>query len=138
MSKVNNKETRTTLLAPSFWCLYYELWTCFTSCYSDSTVNFEHVIAGWKTILFKIKTYATNVLNNTPLIPPFSIFVSLLLDNDVYYNFWENRIIVFSEFCQSISKFGEIPTFRNLPKCLFSCHLEHIFKNRGGFHSFTL
>ena len=42
--------------------------------------------------------YATDIFNNTPLIPRFSIFVSLLLDNDVYYNLWENRIIVSKSF----------------------------------------
>ena len=46
MFKVNNKDTRTTPLA-SFWCLYCQLWTYFTSSSSVSIVNFEHLIAGW-------------------------------------------------------------------------------------------
>ena len=34
-----NKDTRT--------CIYYYFWTFFTTCFSVSVVNFEHVIVGW-------------------------------------------------------------------------------------------
>ena len=46
MLKVNNKDTRTTSTA-SFWCLYCYLSTYFTSCSSDSIVNFENVSTNW-------------------------------------------------------------------------------------------
>ena len=46
MFKVNNKDTRTTPLAPFRW-LHCYLWTYFTHCYL-SIVNFEHVIVGWE------------------------------------------------------------------------------------------
>ena len=46
MSKVSNKDTRTSPMA-SFWCLYCKLSTYFTPFFSVSMVNFEHVIAGW-------------------------------------------------------------------------------------------
>ena len=49
MFKVNNKDTRTTLLA-SFWYLYCKLRTYFTPCSSVSIVNFEHVISDWEPI----------------------------------------------------------------------------------------
>ena len=38
--KVNNKDTRTTLLT-SFWCLYCWLWMYFTPCSSVSIIKFE-------------------------------------------------------------------------------------------------
>ena len=40
--KVNYRNT-----IVSFWCLYCQLWTYFTPCFSVSFVNFKHVIAGW-------------------------------------------------------------------------------------------
>ena len=43
MFKVNNKDTRTTPMASLLPLNMY-----FTSCSSVSTVNFEHVIAGWE------------------------------------------------------------------------------------------
>ena len=43
--KVNNKDTRTTPMAP-FWYLYCSLWTHFITCPSVCTVNFQHVIHG--------------------------------------------------------------------------------------------
>ena len=46
MFKVNNKDTRVTPMA-SFWCLYCEFLTYFTSCSSVSIVNLEHVNADW-------------------------------------------------------------------------------------------
>ena len=58
MFKVYNKDTRTIHL-PSLWCLYCWHWAYFTLCFSISTANFEHTIAGWvykwpstKTIIF--------------------------------------------------------------------------------------
>ena len=31
----------------SFWCLYCQLWTYFTPCFSALILNFEQVNAGW-------------------------------------------------------------------------------------------
>ena len=45
-SKLTIKNTRMTSIA-SFCCFYCSLWAYFTPCSSVSTVNFEHVIAGW-------------------------------------------------------------------------------------------
>ena len=53
LSKVNNKDTRTTPM-PSFWCLYCKLSTYFTPCSNVSIVNFEQVNADWER--FKIIT----------------------------------------------------------------------------------
>ena len=58
MSKVNNKNIRTTstrvsfllkkiLWLTSFWCFYYRLWTHFTTSFSVSMVDFEQVNAIW-------------------------------------------------------------------------------------------
>ena len=47
MSKLNNKDTRTTTMA-SFWYLYCQLRTYFTPCSSISIANSGHVIAGWE------------------------------------------------------------------------------------------
>ena len=49
MFKVNNKDNKYTRTMPmaSFWYLYFQLWTYFTSCSSIFIVKFEHVIAGW-------------------------------------------------------------------------------------------
>ena len=45
MFKVNNKETKTTLMT-SFWCLYCcYLWTYSTHCFGVSIVDFEQVNA---------------------------------------------------------------------------------------------
>ena len=59
MSKVNNKDTRTTPMA-SFWCLqwcpsgvFIVNFEHFTPCSSVSIVNFEHVIAGGKGSIFE-------------------------------------------------------------------------------------
>ena len=41
--KVNNRNTRTR----SFWCLYWQIWTYFTPCFSVPIVNFEYVFVGW-------------------------------------------------------------------------------------------
>ena len=48
MFRVNNKDTRTTLLA-SFWYRYCLIWTYFTPYSSVSIVNFEQLNAGWET-----------------------------------------------------------------------------------------
>ena len=42
MFKVNNKDTRTMLIA-SYWCLYCYLWIYFTPCSSFSIVTFAEV-----------------------------------------------------------------------------------------------
>ena len=55
MFKDNNKDTKKTQMA-LFWCLYCERKTCFTLCSTVSTVDFEHVIAGWVDIQTSLKT----------------------------------------------------------------------------------
>ena len=50
MCRVNNKDTRTMVLA-SIWCLYI-----FTPCSSVSIVYFEHVIAAWDYVIFRLET----------------------------------------------------------------------------------
>ena len=42
MFKVNNKNTKTT-----FYCVYWQLWTYITPCFSVFTVNFEQVNVCW-------------------------------------------------------------------------------------------
>ena len=41
----NNKDTR-----PSFWCLYYQLWTYFTPFSSVSNADFEQVNPCWRRV----------------------------------------------------------------------------------------
>ena len=63
MFKVNDRNTRTrcdicsklTIKTPerrqeSFWCLYCQLWTYSTPCFSLPVVNFEQVNTSWKLV----------------------------------------------------------------------------------------
>ena len=68
MFKINNKDTRTTLLA-SVWCLYSYLWTYFTSCSSVSVVNFEHVIAGVVKYFNSPKLWLPQSINQRKMTP---------------------------------------------------------------------
>ena len=54
--KVNNKDTRTTPIAPS-WRLYFWLWTYFATCSSVSIVKSEHVFSGWDGNLFSYQSH---------------------------------------------------------------------------------
>ena len=86
MFKVCNKDTRTTLA--SFWCLYCELWTYFTPCFSVSIVNFEHGNAGWAGVEF-----AVSIVNEVQQLLP-QLSTNLIVRESILMN---DAIILNSE-----------------------------------------
>ena len=92
MFKANNKDIVTTsLLRTSFWCLYYQLWTYFTTFSNVSIVDFEQVNASWEVIMI-LRSQST--LKNQNLKNEF------LLDQCCYLTKTKARYVFQSIKCQ--------------------------------------
>ena len=81
------------MLLASFCCLYCSLWTYFTPYPSVSTVNFEHVIAGWgdnwpanKLLIFCFQKQSIEILAQYKIFSTFSdLGTSFAADNHEIY-----------------------------------------------------
>ena len=97
--KVNNKDTRTTLIMS--FLVYCQRWTDFTHLSAVSIVAFEQVNAGWLT-LHSISAKIT-ILKTLKWVDVISVLPILL---ELFYSYWEYILLVnlrlWSNFCLSM------------------------------------